>query len=121
MTDYRLFNRKLYDPMGNPVPLEFGNMDQIKFINRCKDMMDQYRGEGVALDVYHDITYTAEVMLNCLCGHKIWIDEEVKSDEDIDVFNGYNTTCRKCNSRYNLTTNDDGEVIALLVKEGDDL
>lgn len=121
MTDYRLINGKLHDPLGNRVPLEFGNMDQIKFIKRCQDMAEQYRGEGVALDVYHDVKYTAEVMLNCLCGHKIWIDEEVESDEDIDVFNGYNTTCRKCNSKYHLQTNDDGEVIALLVKEEDDL
>lgn len=121
MTDYRLINGKLHDPLGNRVPLEFGNMDQIKFIKRCQDMAEQYKGEGVSLDVYHEVKYTAEVMLNCLCGHKIWIDEEVESDEDIDVFNGYETACRKCNSKYNLTTNDDGEVIATLVKKEDAL
>jgi hypothetical protein len=118
MTTYRLIKGKLCDFMGNPVPLEFGNMDQINFINRCQDIANKFKkSEGVSLEVYHDVKYTAEVLLNCLCGNKKWIDEEVYDEEDIDVFNAYDTICSVCNSKYHLTTNDDGEVIATLVKE----
>lgn len=119
MEKYRLINGKVCDLSGNPVPLEFGNADQIAFIKRCQDRADAFRNDGVALDVYHVVHHTAEALLNCVCGHRMWIEHETEDEEDIEPFEGHERVCYKCNSKYVLTINDDGEVIATLSHEKD--
>jgi hypothetical protein len=83
------------------VPIECGNKEQIDLLKEMEFLINSYENEG--LDIYPDyeVTVTASVVVECICGGKIYIETET-DEENIDCFVGISRKCRGCGMDYEL-------------------
>lgn len=109
---YKIVNGKLADEQGNPVSLEIGNREQIDFIKTIQSRIDDFENEGVELSVSYEAQWTASLMLECVCNHRMWIELEASDEYDADCFDDYERKCYKCGTNYILKVDEDGKVFA---------
>lgn len=101
-----------------PVPLEFGNWEQIILMDRASRAYNALKGPGLPVDVsYQKERITASAHFNCLCGLGLSRDRDVDEEGDIEPLFGI-VTCLKCKNQYELSENDNGELIVKLRKSG---
>lgn len=78
---------------GHPYPLEFGNKDQLKLIEKVKVM----RSDGIMpIMILNDSDEFCGLALKCVCGSVVHTDYE----EDFEETIGVKTKCPGCNFKY---------------------
>lgn len=112
MRKFKIVKGQLCNSNGEPIPLEFGNREQIDFIREHERMIEEFNGEGVELDVSWEAHYTAETHIDCPCGKTIWIETDADDEDDIECLDKAEKTCRNCGTEYILFVNKDYELIA---------
>lgn len=117
MKKFKIVKGQLCDSKGEPIPLEFGNREQIEFIREHERMIEEFNGDGVELDVDWEVHYTAETHIDCPCGHTIWIETDADDDDDIDCFDKTKRRCRHCETEYILIVNKNNELVAKINRE----
>lgn len=93
------------------IPLEFGNKEQIKLMNQANELIRLFRTDGVEVSVNVITKVEASASFKCVCGQTVWKDNEVDDEDDIEPLQGY-TKCQRCQKEYDISQNDDGELIA---------
>lgn len=94
---------------GQPYPVEFGNEDQIKLLERAERLIKQ--GEQAQLDFdinEHGVVISQFLKIDCLCGY--WAIFKLRDDME-----GAKGKCPMCDLRYYIKV-EDGEDIAYLKK-----
>lgn len=102
----KIIDGKFYDEKGNEVPLEFGNLEQIKLLKEYESRISELN-EGLELDVDFETTYTASVKIVCVCGKNIFFENEADDDEDINCLDNLKKSCRSCKAEYQLFVKED--------------
>ena len=107
---YSIENEKLcYD--GKPVPLIFGDLDQIKVIREHEEMMRKLNFEGLEIDPEFEIKFR----FKCVCGRRLSFDEDVTHD-CLDEYESHNTcTCGNCTREYSFKADGYGEYVVKLI------
>lgn len=105
---------------GNPVPLEFGNAEQIRLINEQQEQIRALTHEGYWIEpnVYpYENGVRADVEFDCLCGNRIWIMERADSiGKSWDALCRKSHTCSKCNRSYKISHSIEWGFPALALK-----
>lgn len=114
---------------GNPVPLEFGNQEQIDLMKAELSKLapeivedseeDDGKNSSVEVDVHIEetTTYTASVSLKCSCGAYVrWSGYEPTEweDEATDDLQDEKERCRTCHKEYRLEKRDKGWFAVLI-------
>ena len=109
---YKIIGKHLY-LNGEKVRLEFGNEEQIKFLKRHAELTEKFGGDGLELDVEVRICSTISTSFQCICGEG-WVYVDIEGDEDSDESEviGLSPICRKCSQKYDITENNEGEIVA---------
>lgn len=111
----KLLNGKFYDN-GNIVPLEFGNLEQIKLIQaeiKRLEELEAAEEEGIPVEPYcTEVTTIYEVNVDhtCTCKNTVWFSYEIKdADDENDAVETYVKTidsktkkCSKCSTQWEL-------------------
>lgn len=117
MSKYRVINGRLCDQTGKPVPLEFGNWEQINFIKNQIRLIEEFNGDGVEVDVVVNTKYIFEADFACVCGATIYAENEADDEDDIDCLHNTMKTCNKCKESYILKVNANGKLTAKTNRE----
>ena len=93
---------------GKPVPLEFGNKEQIRLMNEQQEQIRALTHEGywITPDVYNmeEGGIRADVEFDCVCGNRIWIMVKVERIEIIErALCRKAHACSKCNRSYKIS------------------
>lgn len=114
---YKIIGKDLF-LNGEKVRLEFGNIEQIKFLKRHAEMKEKFSGEGLELDVEVTTQINISTSFQCMCGEG-WVYLDLEGDEDSDESEiiGLSTSCHKCGQKYDIAENDEGEIVAKLKPE----
>jgi predicted SprT family Zn-dependent metalloprotease len=103
---------------GIEVPLEHGNKEQIKLLERVNGLLSD--GDHPNIREIRKI----EVMYRCLCGAIFEIsDLELEEDEHLDTLAGNVGRCHNCDLKYILACDECGDLVVKIrpdksVKEG---
>ncbi len=96
-----LVNGKFFND-GNPYPLEFGNKDQLKLIDKVKWMLEEGLNPTLLLD---DNDEYSGMSIKCVCGSTVQVD--FKDPEDFSDLEGEKRKCPGCNFKYLVCLTDD--------------
>jgi len=110
-----LLNGKFYKD-GEVVPVEFGNNEQIKLIRDQEKRIEMFNGDGLEVDVEHEIEVTAYTHFKCICGKQINMEASASSDDDFECLEGKKSTCGACKRAYEVVASDYGSVYIKLKK-----
>lgn len=94
----------------DPVPLEFGNLEQIRLMNEQIRERHELETEGIPVDPTFTVTIEAEIQFKCECGSWVYVTVEPDDEDDIDCFVGETRTCRGCKKNYEVRKDDEGEL-----------
>jgi hypothetical protein len=111
-----LIKGKFYDDGGNVIPLEFGNKKQIEVMQDALRQYNALTGDGLRLDVGFETNIIASCDFKCICGQTVWRETETDSEDRISDLGGI-ARCIKCKQEYKLEFDDDGELVATIVKK----
>lgn len=103
---------------GKPVPLEFGNWEQIKLIKEKQERLAAINGEGMPIEVWVDevVTYTAKTDFRCIkCDKFVYVDDEISDEFAKDDLLGIHS-CWHCRQKYEILKNDEGEFVVKVKK-----
>lgn len=112
---FKVKDGKLYNLQGELVKIEFGNQDQIKFIKEIEEKIEKYGKEGVELDVDFEETYTLLTKINCICGKNVYVEIEADDNGDYECAEGHQKKCYNCKTKYELSTNSEGDLVAKII------
>jgi len=114
---YKIIGKHLY-LNGEKVRLEFGNEEQIRFLKRHAELKEKFGGDGLELDVEVTTSTIISTSFGCICGEG-WAYVDVDGDEDSDESEiiGLSTSCHKCGQKYDITENEQGDIVAKLKPE----
>ena len=114
---YKIIGKHLY-LNGEKVRLEFGNEEQIRFLKRHAELKEKFSGDGLELDVEVTTQINVSTSFQCMCGEG-WVYVDLEGDEDSDESEiiGMFPSCHKCKQRYEITENDEGEIVAKIKSE----
>jgi len=103
---------KFYDQDGNNVPLEFGNKEQIKLLERVQDL----RTEGRLLRGWYDKDIDGEIehvsySFQCICGKRTELKFTYEENNELET---HKFTCNKCEIKYILEACDFSEFYAVV-------
>lgn len=94
---------------GNPVPLEFGNEEQIKAIRKYEKNSGVLETEQ-GLHIEPDYICKAEGSFTCTCGRNVYYELDCDSEGDVDPFVGETVKCHSCGNEYIFTVNEADEI-----------
>lgn len=93
-----------------PVPLEFGNPEQIRLMNQQIREKQELEAEGILVEPNFTVTIEADIQFKCECGSWVYITVEPDDEDDIDCFVGETKSCRSCKRNYEVRKDDVGEL-----------
>ena len=96
-----LKNGKFYQD-GQPIPLEFGNMEQIALMDYAKSLQE----EGVLPELIYDPTdkFICGISIQCPCGETIKV--ECETEDEMEVIEGHRLKCTGCDYLYEVCSDD---------------
>lgn len=94
---------------GKPVPLEFGNEEQIKAIRKYEKNSGVLETEQ-GLHIEPDYICKAEGTFTCTCGRNVYYEIDCDSEGDVDPFVGETVNCHGCGNEYEFSVNDADEI-----------
>lgn len=99
---------------GEVVPLEFGNLEQIKFV-RDSEEREQILKDGFEVDYdFEEITtYDASFSFLCICGNKYKYERSGEEDNDLRILSNKTVKC-SCKRTYTTSINKHDELILTL-------
>lgn len=91
---------KFYDEAGNVVPLEHGNKEQIKILEKIRKRRDAFEGDGLSVDP--DIHTRVALRFKCICDEDYINIENEDYDESsaLDELPGQRSKCGRCGQEY---------------------
>lgn len=97
---------------GKIVPLEFGNMDQIKLMNKELKYVSSFEEDGYEPIIWEEERLLINFNFKCpRCSYKIRYESEF---EDRDHYNNEieyeGITCKGCNTKFRFKLDDYGEL-----------
>lgn len=98
---------------GKPVPLEFGNWEQIKFIEKRQRIQKALKEGGLEVEPDYNISVDADIYWDCQCGKRMTINVSADDEEDIECFVGKERRCHDCQTHYVVEKNKDGNLVVL--------
>ena len=104
---------------GVPVPLEFGNIEQIKLMKDYQNRIDSFSGEGLEVEVEYEVR--AYVNFECVCGNRLEIETledgviEGSYVEETGIM-GEKCKCSKCQRKYKISEDDFGSTVLIFDK-----
>src|SRR5688572_7928936 len=96
---------------GQPVPLRFGDKDQIQLMNDRLKWIEQMKN-GYVVEPDYETIVKGEIRFKCECGCYVYWEDEGDDESDIK-FEGVQSTCHKCKSKYEVGSNDDGDYVVI--------
>ena len=101
------------------VPLEFGNIEQIKIIEEKQKLLTNLNGSGLVLDVWCEEIKHYEVKTDFICincDKRVYIEREVDDDTEKQAILGTHS-CWHCKQKYKIEKNDDSEYVVKVVSK----
>ena len=103
---------KFWDDKGNVVPIEHGNKEQIKLLERVQNL----RTDGELLRGFEDEDIDGEIekvsyRFTCLCGHKT---EWHYTYEENNLLSTDSLVCSSCRLKYKIEACDFSEFFILI-------
>lgn len=93
--------------------LEFGNVEQIKFIN----YINKLSKDGLPLDVDIEKEITINANFKCVCqNHHFWISIGGDDYSDESELIGEQVICPKCKTKYEVSENEYMDIVVLIKK-----
>lgn len=104
---------------GVPVPLEFGNIEQIKLMKDYQDRIDAFAGEGLEVEVEYEVR--AYINFECICGKNLQVetlDEDIIPGSYVEETSVMNNSCKchNCKRQYKVCEDDFGSTVLKLQK-----
>lgn len=95
---------KFYDSLGNLVPAEFGNKEQIELVHKAEKKLKELESGKYEVDPV--VSVTAEIAMTCICGSGLIIFSGEGDDEQdaFDSLEGNHKSCRHCKRDYEVFT-----------------
>ena len=112
MANLLIKNGKFYNKEGEIVPLEFGNVEQIRAIKEHEQKIEELKGDGYEIEVDFEVTVEASAKFRCTCGSWLFFTVDADEEDDISCFEGYPNKKCGCGCTYELEVDD----YVLLVK-----
>lgn len=105
-----LQNGKFFEN-GVPVPLEFGNVEQIKLMKEAEKRLALMTGEGMPIDVWIEASYEANTKFKCIsCSKPVFVSRSVDDERDKSDMIG-DCACNWCKEKYVISKNNEGDFI----------
>lgn len=99
---------------GLPYPLEFGNVEQIKFIQSATKREESLKkGFEPEVDYEEETKCTASFKYTCICGIKRQVTKESESSFDLEILERHTDKCQ-CGRVYTTSINEHDELILKL-------
>lgn len=94
--------------------LKFGDPEQIRLLKKYAEAMEDAFNGGIPVnEEEEEVTVTnVELSFRCVCGTMCFYREDDIEGELIEDLISF-MKCRKCNRRYNIERNDDGNLVAI--------
>lgn len=78
---------------------EIGNQEQINLLVKTEQRVQAFK-DGLPVDVDYKTVYIGRFDFECLCGKKLFVEDDDMDDEDFDTFIGRGCKCQKCQREY---------------------
>jgi hypothetical protein len=108
----QLINGKFFRD-GVPVPLEFGNMEQVRLIEGVKLLKEEGAMPAFIFDEAQN--YICGISLTCVCGHKVQCHWETK-EEGYEI-EGTEVKCTGCDFVYEVCSDEDAFLFFKIVSK----
>ena len=113
---YEVKNGELYQD-GVKVILEVGNTEQINFIKKYSEMVENFNGSGLVLDVEVEKQTIITTSFKCICGEGyVYLEYEGGDYDDESDIIGMKSKCRTCKQEYEIDENEEGNIVAKITK-----
>ena len=103
----KLVNGKFVNDVGEIIPTEHGNLEQIEILKKVEKLKD-----GIEVSYDTEEIITGEINFRCVCGVKLSVEEEDLQDDDIASFikaTKGKTHCYNCKAEYTISENEKSE------------
>ena len=110
MKNYQIRSGKMLLDL-KPVPLEFGNLEQIKIIKQEAERNRLMKEEGLKIHPSYEIQFR----FLCLCGYSVYHEEDIEEFDDVSEFIPQkDKTCSQCKREYVFDLDDSGDYVVKL-------
>jgi hypothetical protein len=107
---------------GKKLKLEFGNDEQLKVLKKHEKKVSDLRGQGLLLNLNHEISLCIDVRYKCLCGEHIHFDVDINEmTQPFEGIKSINPQKCRCGFTYKFGEDNSGDLLAFLVEDPEQL
>lgn len=112
---YSVKEGKLYKN-GELADIVIGDLEIINFIKNENSRLADLKENGFILDLSVETYYKVETSFKCLCGQNVYMESEDEDEDDAIKDLVGKKRCRSCNVEYDISFNEDEDLIAIIKK-----